>query len=149
MASAAGTPRRDVTLVALLLAAGVALAAGWLLSGRASAPDDGLLQLDVISLHERVPGVAAVDGKPTMVVLAGRCPSVGRPDLPARYGVVVHASAEPGYAALARSLALPAAARRCQAGYALVDRNGFVRYRSYDPGWPRHGAEQAVLLHAL
>ena len=149
MATRRRTPRRDVTLVALLTTLGIALTAGWLLSGRASAPDGGLLQLDVLSLHEQVPGVGPVGGRPTMVVLAGLCPHVGRSRLPARYGVVVHRPSEPSYAALARALALPLAARHCRPGYVLVDRAGVVRYRSYDPGWAIHAAEQSILLDAL
>ena len=143
------TPRRDALLVGFVCALGLVLTAGWLGSGRASAPDDGLLQIGLPSLRERVPGVVAVDGKPTMVVLAGQCSSIGASSLPSRYGVVVHESDDAGYDALAQSLALPEAARRCQPGYALVDRDGFVRYRSYDPGWPLHAEEQAVLLDAL
>jgi len=143
------TPRRDALLVGFVCALGVVLTTGWLASGRASAPDNGLLQIDMLSLRERVPGVVAVDGKPTMVVLAGRCSSVGVPSLSGQYGVVVHDADEPGYDALARSLALPEAARRCQPGYALVDVEGFVRYRSYDPGWAQHAVEQSILLDEL
>lgn len=84
-----------------------------------------------------------------MIVLAGRCDVIGAPALSGKYGVVVHEVTEPGYDALARALALPAAAQRCQPGYALVDRDGFVRYRSYDPGWALHAEEQAILLDAL
>lgn len=125
------------------------LLAGWFATGHVSAPDNGLLQLDILSLHQKVPGVTAVDGRPTMVVLAGRCPPHPPPLLPSRYGLVIHEPGEPGYDALARELALPAAARRCQPGYVLVDRAGYVRYRSYDPGWPEHSDEQSILLDAM
>ena len=133
-------------MVAFVLGLGLALAGGWLASGRASAPDDGLLQIDVLTLRETVPGVVPVDGKPTMIVLA--C-GPERSLLPERYGVVVHLPSEAAYDGLARALALPEAARRCQPGYALVDREGFVRYRSYDPGWAKHADEQSILLDAL
>lgn len=129
--------------------AAVALVAGWFGTGHASAPDDGLLQVDVLSLHERVPGVDPVGGRPTMIVLAGRCMSRPTAELPASYGLVVHLPSEPGYGELARNLGLPEAARRCQPGYALVDRAGYVRYRSYDPGWATHANEQSILLDAL
>lgn len=142
-------PRRDALLVGAVSALGLLLTTGWLASGRASAPDDGLLQIAVPSLHERVAGVGAVDGKPTMVVLAGRCASVGDSRLPSSYGVVVHEADEPGYGELARRLALPEAAKRCQPGYVLVDRAGLVRYRTYDPGWAEHEQEQQILLDAL
>ena len=143
------TPRRDALLVGFVCAFGVVVTTGWFASGRASAPDDGLLQISVLSLRERVSGVVAVDGKPTMVVLAGRCPTIGAPTLSGQYGVVVHEADEPGYDALARLLALPEAARRCQPGYALVDLERVVRYRTYDPGWALHAEEQSILLDAL
>jgi hypothetical protein len=144
MAASGGAPRRDARIVAFVLGLGVLLTAGWFATGHPSAPDHGLLQIDVLSLHERVPGVAAVGGRRTMVVLA----CSGRSQLPSSYGVVVHRPAEPGFGALARALALPRA-RSCHAGYALVDPAGYVRYRSYDPGWQAHTDEQQILLDAL
>lgn len=50
---------------------------------------------------------------------------------------------------LAESLALPRAASRCEPGYAVVDPAGYVRYRSYDPGYPDHSQEQGILLDAV
>jgi hypothetical protein len=137
-------PRRERTFVTFVLMLSVALTGGWLLTGHASAPDSGLLQLDVLSLHEKVSGVEPVGGRPTMVVLA----CSGRSRLPSRYGVVVHTRGDPDFSALARALALPRALD-CQAGYVLVDPAGFVRYRSYDAGWSRHTDEQSILLDAL
>lgn len=126
--------------VLLLQATGVVLTAGWFATGHASAPDDGLLQLDVLSLSERVPGLEAVGDRPTMVVLT--CP--GAPAQPRRlspaYGLRV--VRDP---ALARRVALPEA-ERCRDGYVLLDSAGRVRYRTYDPGWPDHAEEQEVLL---
>ena len=120
------------------------LVAGWFATGHASAPDDGLLQIDVLSLSERVPGLTAVDGRPTMVVLTcERLPRTARRLSPA-YGLVV--STDPD---LARRLALPRATSDCQAGYVLLDGRSFVRYRSYDPGWQDHAFEQEVLLDHL
>jgi hypothetical protein len=136
---------RGVPLVLAVQAASVALVAGWFATGHASAPDSGLLQLDVLSLHERVPGVDAVGGRPTMVVAAGQgCADAGPRRLDARYGLVV--SSDPD---LARRLALPAAAVGCSPGYVLLTGDGVVRYRSYDPGWAAHAQEQEILLENL
>jgi len=51
-----GSPRRGVSSVLALQALSVALVLGWFATGHTSAPDAGLLQLDVLSLHERVAG---------------------------------------------------------------------------------------------
>ncbi len=120
----------------------VALVAGWFATGHASAPDDGLLQVDVLSLSERVPGLTAVDGRPTMVVV--QCGPTPERRLDEAYGLVV--STDP---ALAERLALPRAVEDCQAGYVLLDGDSVVRYRSYDPGWLDHSFEQEVLLEHL
>lgn len=136
-------PRRGVLLVVAGQLVGTGLVIGWFATGNASAPDDGLLQLDVLSLSERVPGLSPVAGKATMVVLT--CPGA-RPvprALDPAYGLVVSTDA-----ALARRVALPRAAQ-CEDGYVLLDPHGLVRYRSYDPGWPRHSQEQEILLGHL
>ena len=123
-------------------AVAAALVAGWFATGHASAPDDGLLQLDVLSLSERVPGVTAVDGRPTMVVV--QCGPAPARRLAEAYGLVV--SSDP---ALADRLALHRAVEDCQPGYVLLDGDSVVRYRSYDPGWAVHSFEQEVLLGHL
>lgn len=137
-----GLPRGVAPTVALL-ATYVALTAGWFATGHVSAPDDGLLQLDVLSLSERVPGLQAVDGRPTMVLLTCARDAAPARTLAPAYGFVV--SADP---ALARRVALPRATD-CQDGYVLLDGDGLVRYRSYDPGWPQHAEEQEILLGHL
>ncbi len=134
--------RRDVALVLAVQALAAALVAGWFATGHASAPDDGLQQLDVLSLDERVPGVEAVDGRPTMVVLS--CDPAGPRRLSERYGLRVLDDD-----ALAVRLALPLAASECQDGYVLLDGDSRVRYRTYDPGWREHSFEQEVLLEHL
>ena len=137
-----GATRRERVLVAAVVTLGVLLTVGWLGSGRPSAPDDGLQQIGMITLRERVPGVSAEDGRPTMVVLSCDGGTAALSGYPVRV-----LNPDPG---LARSLALPrAAAPACADGYALVDGAGYVRYRSYDPGWERHAHEQSVLLDAL
>ena len=134
--------RRDVAVVLAVQAVATALVVGWFATGHASAPDDGLLQLDVLSLSERVPGVTAVDGRPTMVVV--QCGPAPERELDEAYGLVV--SDDP---ALAERLALHRAVEDCQPGYVLLDGDSVVRYRSYDPGWPDHSYEQEVLLEHL
>ena len=134
---------RGVAQTAALLATCVGLTVGWFATGHASAPDDGLLRLDVLSLSERVPGLEPVGGRPTMVVLTcERDAAVARTLSPA-YGFAV--STDPG---LARRVALPAATA-CEDGYVLLDAAGLVRYRSYDPDWPQHAEEQEILLEHL
>ena len=138
---------RDVLLVATVQALCLALVLGWFATGNASAPDGGLQQIGVLMLDERVPGVEAVDGRPTMVVVTGQgCPPQDpQPrQLDPAYKLVVSPDA-----ALARRLALPKAAEGCEPGYVLLDGDSRVRYRTYDPGWPRHAFEQEVLLDAI
>jgi hypothetical protein len=120
------------------------LVVGWFATGNASAPDDGLQQLGVLSLAEHVEGVEARAGRPTMVVVT--CPSlpVEERQLDEAYGLVVSTDD-----AVARALALPLATAECQPGYVLLDGGSVIRYRTYDPGWARHSDEQEVLLEHL
>lgn len=152
----AGSPRRGRATVFSLQAVCLALVLGWFATGHASAPDAGLQQLDVLTLHERVAGLDAFGGRATMVVLT--CASApARPrTLDPAYGLAVSTDGD-----LARRVALPLATRcasgardndndnRDNDGYVLIDPAGFVRYRSYDPGWFEHAAEQEVLLGHL
>ena len=132
-----------VLLVLAVQALSVVLVAGWFATGHASAPDAGLHQLDVLSLNERVPGLQADGGRPTMVVVT--CDGRYDRQLDERYGLYL--IADP---VLARRLALPLALRpQCQDGYVLLDGQSRVRYRTYDPGWRDHAFEQEVLLGHL
>ena len=135
--------RRGVVLVLVVQALSVALVVGWFVTGHASAPDGGLQQLDLLSLDEVVPGMTAVDGRPTMVVVTCAREVPDRRELSPEYGLVVSTDAT-----LARRLALPRAVQ-CQAGYVLLDEDSRVRYRTYDPGWVDHSFEQEVLLGHL
>ena len=128
------------------MALGVVLSGAWFADGNPSAPDSGLVQIDLLMLAERVPGVDAVDGRPTVVVAAGQCsgPAPAHRTLADRFRVVVTTDPQ-----TARRLALPRAADGCLAGYVLLAGDGTVRYRTYDPGWPDHGFEQGVLLDAI
>ena len=119
------------------------LVVGWFATGHASAPDAGLQQVDVLSLSERVPGLTAVDGRPTMVVVTCAREVPERRELDPKFGLIVSTDTT-----LARRLALPRA-QQCQAGYVLLDEDSVVRYRSYDPGWLEHSFEQEVLLGHL
>lgn len=134
---------RGVRLVLAVQAVAAAVVLGWFATGHASAPDDGLLQLDVLSLSERVEGVTAVDGRPTMVVVTCAAEVPERRELAQEYGLVVSTDST-----LARRLALPRAVQ-CQSGYVLLDADSVVRYRTYDPGWLDHSFEQEVLLEHL
>jgi hypothetical protein len=129
-----------------VLVLGLVLSGTWFADGNPSAPDSGLQQIDLLMLSERVPGVDAVDGRPTVLVAAGQCtgPLPEHRTLADRFRVVV--STDPG---LARRLALPRAADGCLSGYVLLAGDGTVRYRTYDPGWRDHGFEQGVLLDAI
>ena len=141
-----GPAPRGVGLVVGVMALGLALAVQWFAAGNPSAPDHGLQQIDILMLDEKVPGVDAVDGRPTMVVVTGDCaddPHHAR-TLDDQYGLVISSDPE-----LARRLALDRAAVGCEPGYALLAGDGTVRYRTYDPGWADHGFEQGVLLEAI
>ena len=139
----AGKARRGAALVLAVQALSVALVIGWFAAGHASAPDAGLQQLDVLSLDEPVPGLSAVDGRPTMVVVTCAAEVPQRRELSREYGLVVSTDST-----LARRLALPRAVQ-CQSGYVLLDPDSVVRYRTYDPGWLDHAFEQEVLLEHL
>lgn len=145
-------PRR-AALVLGAQAVVLALVVGWFATGHDSAPDGGLRQLDALTLHERVPGAGAIDGRPTLLLAPSTCPAQGRLLLH-RYGTRagvprdfrVGVLRDP---AVVRALALGRSLTGCLPGYALVDGAGFVRYRSYDPGLGSHADEQRVLLEHL
>lgn len=133
-------PAQQYGVVAGWIAA-TGLVVAWFAAGNPSAPDDGLVQLDVLSLRERVAGLEATNGRPTLVVVPGQgCPT--RTPTLTSYPVVFRQD-------LATALALPRAATTCQPGYVLLDADGIVRYRTYDPGWATHAQEQEILLDHL
>ena len=129
------------------------LVAGWFATGHSAAPDSGLRQLDALTLHEQVPGIASLQGLPTMLLAASTCPGQarlvlrdhGRPGgIPRRFAVGV--LTDP---AAVQALHLGRSLTGCRPGYALVDPTGLVRYRTYDPGLGTHSDEQRVLLERL
>lgn len=153
----------------------VALLAGYLLGlDEPLTPDSGLRQLDLLYLDEQVPGVTGVPGQATLVVVPGdlsdpACESSLRDALSRRggpagldlaFGLVVLARdlqqvgevpptvqvrADPD-GTLAGSVELSRAQDGCHPGYVLVDPDGRVRYRTYDPDWDSHAQEQGILL---
>ena len=163
-------PAATATLIVVQLIA-VAAVLGWL-SGRPLTPDSGLQQFDALTLREPVAGLTAVDARPTLYVATGdlavpACAAEVRDFLGRRtdptFPAVLLVPAGPvptglpsgtevrtaNVTALLHALALPDAAQGCRPGYALVDAAGHVRYRTYDPGYGGHAAEQSVLLDTL
>ena len=101
-------------------------------------PQHGLQQIDLLYLDEPAPGVTpAPDGSPLLLVFCNGCA------LPDVDGARVLVSDD---AALARRYGLGAPD---SPGYALVDGDGDVRYRSYDPGLGAHEVEIQVLVDGL
>jgi hypothetical protein len=103
-------------------------------------PRHELQQLDLLYLDEPAPGYAQLPlqrGEPAVVVFCDGCPL---PDL--EDAQVVRSSD----AQLARQYALGAGGRT---GFALIDRDGDVRYRSYDPAPHEHEPELQTLVDAL
>lgn len=104
-------------------------------------PQHSLQQLDLLYLDQPAPGAAALGvrpGTPAVVVFcSGACP------LPQLTGAQVLRSGDP---ALARAYALGAGGRT---GYALIDPDGRLRYRSYDPSVEEHEAEVQALVDAV
>ncbi len=138
-------------------------------------PGQGLDQLDAFTLHEKVEGLAAPNHMPTLILAPG---NLKDPACQARlktyiaqfgakgglndaYNLVVLINN--GYqlplnqasvimdtqGRLASRLALPSATTMCKPGYAVMDGQGYVRYRTYDQNSQRHTQEQNILLESL
>ena len=104
-------------------------------------PRHELQQIDLLYLDEPAPGyddLGLRGGTPAVVVF---CP--GDCALPELDGAQVVRSGDAG---LARLYALGEDGRT---GFALVDRDGEVRYRSYDPAPHEHEPELQTLVDAL
>ena len=101
-------------------------------------PQHGLQQVDLLYLDEPAPGVTpAPDGSPLVLVFCRGCV------LPDVDGARVVVSDD---RALARRYGLGAPS---SPGYALVDGDGDVRYRTYDPELGAHEVEIQVLVDGL
>ena len=105
-------------------------------------PFHALQQFDAFYLDEPAPAreqLGIAPGRPAIVFFCGQpC------DAPDISGAQVVRSSSP---ALARQYALLTEDGRVGPGYALVDSDGRLRYRTFDPGL--HEREIAVLLNAL
>lgn len=142
-----GTVQPPPRLV-VLAAAGAVLVTGlllavWHLGARGfHDPFEGLQQLDLLYLRQPAPHYQQLGfqrGRPGLLLVCGGCPA---PDV----GAQVVRSTDP---AVARDYALVTASGRVGPGYALIDGDGRVRYRTFDPSPAAHADEIAVLLGAL
>lgn len=146
---AAAADRRRGVLVAAggcLAAVAIALIAFSLSSGdRFVDPIRGLQQLDLLYLDEPAPALAELGvetGTPALIVICAACEP---PDLTApAVQVVVTQSPD-----IARRYGLLTESGRLGPGYAIIDRGGRVRYRTFDPELGEHGGEIAILLAGL
>ncbi len=130
-----------LTAVACATTAGVL---AYLLSpGYGIAPEPGLRQLDLLYLDEPAAGLDQLGigaGRPAVVVF---CEACGTPQVE---DAQVVRSGDP---VLAGRYALTTADGSVGPGYALVDADGNLRYRTFDPAPGDHGAEIQVLVDAL
>ena len=92
-------------------------------------PVHALQQFDALYLDEPAPAAARLDLEPGRPAVVFFCP--GPCELPTIGGAQVVRSSDP---AVARAYALLREDGRVGTGYALVDRRGRLRYRTFDPG---------------
>lgn len=106
--------------------------------------DHSLQQLDLLYLDEPAPGLDRLDlepGRPTVLVFCpDACP------LPDIENAQVVRSTD---ADLASRYALHAEDGRGGPGYALINAQGQVRYRTFDPGLAEHEPEIRILVMGL
>lgn len=103
-------------------------------------PAHALQQLDLLYLDEPAPSLAAVGAPPGRVAVLLFCDGCDAPRLERAAVVRVEDRA------VARQYGLGAGDR---AGWALVDRRGHVRYRSYDPHVGDHAVELQTMVDGL
>ena len=137
-------------------------------------PDHGLQQIDALSLNEQVSGLRAVDKLPTFVLFPGDQTTATCRDhlnkflavyginggLQPQYRLIVITNTRPPNlgqikaqtdpsGSLAHQLALPESTTHCAPGYAILDGESHLRYRTYDPEYQVHAGEQNILLSAV
>ncbi|UGY91261.1 hypothetical protein [Streptomyces gobiensis] len=107
-------------------------------------PDHALQQLDLLFLDQPAPGLKELGlapGRAAVVVFCQtHCPL---PELP--QAQVVRSTD----ARLARRYALMTDTGRIGPGYALIDAQGQLRYRTFDPGLAHHEQEISILTEGL
>lgn len=106
-------------------------------------PVQALQQLDLLYLDEPAPAAEALqlaEGEQAVVVVCEACA------LPEDVDARIVRTADP---VVARSYGLQRVDGSIGPGYALVDRRGHVRYRTFDPGLERHGPEIRTLLAGM
>ncbi len=132
-------------MLAAVAAVATAGVLAYLLSpGYGVAPNPGLRQLDLLYLDEPAPGLdqlGVTPGQPAVVVFCEASCA-----LPQVEGAQLVHSSDP---ALAARYALTTASGRVGPGYALIDADGQLRYRTFDPAPGEHAAEIQVLVDAL
>lgn len=136
--------RRWLALAAVGVVASVGVGA-YLTSPDADlAPITGLRQLDLLYLDQSAPGLDRLGvkpGRPAVIVFCD--PACGRPNVS---GAQVVQSSDPE---LAARYALLTSSGRVGPGYALVDPDGRLRYRTFDPAPARHAEEIQVLVDVV
>jgi hypothetical protein len=113
-------------------------------SYRLHDPVRGLQQLDMLFLDEPAPlldEVGVEPGRPTLLVVCRRCTP---PPLEQVDAQVVVTDDE----AVAAAYGLLSVEGRLGPGYAIVDSEGQVRYRTFDHRLGAHGEEIRILLEA-
>lgn len=107
-------------------------------------PNHALQQLDMLYLNEPAPDLdrLGIDtGRPAVLVFCPNdCP------LPEIDAAQVVRSTEPD---LAARYSLRSETGRVGPGYALIDSDGQVRYRTFDPGLAEHEPEIRILVAGL
>lgn len=144
--SSQGRPPARSTLGGVLLVVVVALAGVSLYVCSAAHqqhdPRQALQQLDLLYLDEPAPSVGELSfpaGRPTLLVI---CKACAMPEVNAH----IERSDEPR---VARAFALQRADGSIGPGYAIVDGEGRVRYRTFDPGLAEHEQEIEILLDGV